>query len=189
MINEAVKEPSAATAQGARQHARSAQAFSFICSLIHSDASASPSVRQSARWPCGCMHWGGGGGGGRGNRGARCWKGRAATSKAAGRSSRIASGVGGGVGVGGRIVLLTLPEFTKGGSGWGRGGGHLICPLRVNGSGTELYHITGVTGAAAACISPPQPLSQTHSLSRSLSFLFLHFVLVCARPSGCWWPS
>lgn len=57
MINEAVKEPSAATAQGVRQHARSAEAFSFICSLIHSDASASPSVRQSARWPCGCMHW------------------------------------------------------------------------------------------------------------------------------------
>lgn len=63
MINEAGKEPSAATAPGARQHARSAQAFSFICSLIHSDASASPSVRQSARWPCGCMHWEGGGGG------------------------------------------------------------------------------------------------------------------------------
>lgn len=59
MIKEAVKEPSAAAAQGARQHARSAEAFSFICSFIRSDATASPSVWQSARWPCGCMHWGG----------------------------------------------------------------------------------------------------------------------------------
>lgn len=57
MINEEVEEPSAASAQAVRQHARSAGAFSFICSLSHSDASASPSVRQSARRPCGCMHW------------------------------------------------------------------------------------------------------------------------------------
>lgn len=71
MINEAVKEPSAAAAQGARQHARSAEAFSFICSFIRSDATASPSVRQSARRPCGCMHWEGVLGEGKG--GARCW--------------------------------------------------------------------------------------------------------------------
>lgn len=66
MINEAVKELSAAAAQGARQHARSAEAFSFICSFIRSDATASPSVRQSARRPCGCMHCEGGVGGGKG---------------------------------------------------------------------------------------------------------------------------
>lgn len=101
MINEAVKEPSAAAAQGARQHARSAEAFSFICSFIRSDATASPSVRQSARRPCGCMHWGGWGrkGGckmlGKGGKG-----GGAATTKtrqgAAGRSSQIVWGEGEG---------------------------------------------------------------------------------------------
>lgn len=90
MINEAVKEPSAATAQGARQHARSVEAFSFICSLIHSDANASPSVRQSARWPCGCMHWEGKGRGGRGckmlEREARRWGGNHEDQGAGGRS-------------------------------------------------------------------------------------------------------